>query len=287
MTHFIKLLIFLFTLFNVINASAQSDSIVLKDIKWDISYPAGSTELFIPSAKSQLAGMIYKPNGNKKHPTLILLHGFPGNEKNLDLAQVVRSHGWNVIYFNYRGSWGSQGEFSFKNCVEDVRNVVAFCNKFQDSLKVDTSNIVLFGHSMGGFVCLKALEQLPQIKKGFALSTWNIFGDLKNIQSEKQLSELSKNPTIFPNYFVLNSTTTNILLTAFKEISYYKLATDAKSLSGKQIILLDEHAGNKEIADSIKEMHLSFFNYQIWETDHGFTNKRVSLMNKLISFLDK
>ena len=286
MTHFIKLLIFLFTLFNVINASAQSDSIVLKDIKWDISYPAGSTELFIPSAKSQLAGMIYKPNGNKKHPTLILLHGFPGNEKNLDLAQVVRSHGWNVIYFNYRGSWGSQGEFSFKNCVEDVSNVVAFCNKFQDSLKVDTSNIVLFGHSMGGFVCLKALEQLPQIKKGFALSTWNIYGDLKNIQSEKQLSELSKNPTIFPNYFVLNSTTTNILLTAFKEISYYKLATDAKSLSGKQIILLDEHAGNKEIADSIKEMHLSFFNYQIWETDHGFTNKRVSLMNKLISFLD-
>ena len=287
MTHFIKLLIFLFTLFNVINASAQSDSIVLKDIKWDISYPAGSTELFIPSAKSQLAGMIYKPNGNKKHPTLILLHGFPGNEKNLDLAQVVRSHGWNVIYFNYRGSWGSQGKFSFKNCVEDVRNVVAFCNKFQDSLKVDTSNIVLFGHSMGGFVCLKALEQLPQIKKGFALSTWNIFGDLKNIQSEKQLSELSKNPTIFPNYFVLNSTTTNILLTAFKEISYYKLATDAKSLSGKQIILLDEHAGNKEIADSIKEMHLSFFNYQVWATDHGFTNKRVSLMNKLISFLDK
>ena len=287
MTHFIKLLILSFTLFNVINASAQSDSIVLKDIKWDISYPAGSTELFIPSAKSQLAGMIYKPNGNKKHPTLILLHGFPGNERNLDLAQVVRSHGWNVIYFNYRGSWGSQGEFSFKNCVEDVSNVVAFCNKFQDSLKVDTSNIVLFGHSMGGFVCLKALEQLPQIKKGFALSTWNIFGDLKNIQSEKQLSELSKNPTIFPNYFVLNSTTTNILLTAFKEISYYKLATDAKSLSGKQIILLDEHAGNKEIADSIKEMHLSFFNYQIWETDHGFTNKRVSLMNKLISFLDK
>ena len=283
----IRFLTFSFILFIVINASAQSDSIVLKDIKWDISYPAGSTELFIPSAKSQLAGMIYKPNGNKKHPTLILLHGFPGNEKNLDLAQVVRAHGWNVIYFNYRGSWGSQGKFSFKNCVEDVRNVVAFCNKFQDSLKVDTSNIVLFGHSMGGFVCLKALEQLPQIKKGFALSTWNIFGDLKNIQSEKQLSELSKNPTIFPNYFVLNSTTTNILLTAFKEISYYKLATDAKSLSGKQIILLDEHAGNKEIADSIKEMHLSFFNYQIWETDHGFTNKRVSLMNKLISFLDK
>lgn len=286
MTRFLRLIIFALTLFTVTIASAQSDSIVFKDVQWDKTYPAGSTELFIPSANSQLAGMIYRPNGNKKHPTLILLHGFPGNERNLDLAQVVRSHGWNVIYFNYRGSWGSQGKFSFKNCVEDVSNVVAFCNKYQDSLKIDTSNIVLFGHSMGGWVCLKALEQLPQIKKGFALSTWNIYDDLKNFQSEKQLIEAAKNPNIFTNYFVLNSTTVDILRPAFKDISYYKLATNAKSLSDKQIIILDEHVRNKEIADSLKKMHLSFFNYQVWETDHGFTNKRVSLMNKLISFLD-
>lgn len=286
MIQFIKHFIFAFSLFIATNASAQSDSIVLKDIKWETANPAGSTELFIPSAGSKLAGMIYRSNGSQKHPTLILLHGFPGNERNLDLAQVARAKGWNVIYFNYRGAWGSQGKFSFKNCVEDVTNVVAFCNKYQDSLKIDTANIVLFGHSMGGWVCLKALEQLPQVKKGFALSTWNIYGDLKAIQSEKQLIELTKNQNIFPDYFVLNSTTTNIFLPAFKEISFYKLATDAKSLKDKQLIMLDEHTGNKEIADTIKELHLPFFDYQVWETDHGFTNKRVSLMNKLISFLD-
>ena len=165
MIQFIKHFIFAFSLFIATNASAQSDSIVLKDIKWETANPAGSTELFIPSAGSKLAGMIYRSNGSQKHPTLILLHGFPGNERNLDLAQVARAKGWNVIYFNYRGAWGSQGKFSFKNCVEDVTNVVAFCNKYQDSLKIDTANIVLFGHSMGGWVCLKALEQLPQVKK--------------------------------------------------------------------------------------------------------------------------
>ena len=103
MPQFIKQFIFAFSLFIATNASAQSDSIVLKDILWDKTSPAGSTELFIPSSNSQLAGMIYRPNGDKKHPTLILLHGFPGNERNLDLAQVARAHGWNVIYFNYRG----------------------------------------------------------------------------------------------------------------------------------------------------------------------------------------
>ena len=50
--------------------------------------------------------------------------------------------------------------------------------------------------------------------------------------------------------------------------------------------MLDEHSGNKEIADTIKAMHLAFFDYRVWDTDHGFTNKRGSLINKLISFID-
>src|SRR5438045_2531013 len=174
------------------NAFAQSDSIVLRDITWDNSSPAGFIELAIASGTSTMQGFIYKANGAQKHPTLLLLHGFPGNERNLDLAQVVRAHGWNVIYFNYRGSWGSQGKFSFKNCVEDVVNVVGFCKKYQDSLQIDTSNIVLFGHSMGGWVCLKALQKLPDVKKGFALSTWNIYGDFKNVKTKQQINDKVK-----------------------------------------------------------------------------------------------
>lgn len=58
------------------------------------------------------------------HPTVILLHGFPRNEHNLDLAQTIRRAGWNVIYFD-RGSWGSPGDFSFTHSIEDTQSVVA------------------------------------------------------------------------------------------------------------------------------------------------------------------
>ena len=167
------------------NVFAQSDSIVLRDLPLDKTSPAGSIELFIPSANSLLNGFMYKANGTEKHPTLLLLHGYPGNEKNLDLAQVVRAHGWNVIYFDYRGSWGSQGKFSFQNCVADIINVVYFCNKYQDSLQIDTSKIVLFGHSMAGWASLKAIQQLPEIKKAFILSHGifiiNTAGNLKEL----------------------------------------------------------------------------------------------------------
>lgn len=269
------------------SAFAQSDTIVLRDIKWDINSPAGSTELFIPSNNSLLAGLLYKANGKGKHPTLIMLHGYPGNERNLDLAQVVRAHGWNVIYFNYRGSWGSQGKFSFKNCVEDVVNVVAFCKQYQDSLQIDASNIVLFGHSMGGWVCLKSLEQLPDVKKGFALSLWDIPHQYGRVLNAKEVDDLSRNPTENSKYFVLNASLQELFQPVLKQPAYFDIANDGNALANKQIIMLDEHSRNKQIAESIKNANKAYFDYQVWDTDHSFTNKRVSLMNKVISFLDK
>ena len=278
---------FAFVLFVSTNIFAQSDSIVLRDISWDKTSPAGSTELFIPSENSLLAGLIYRANGVQKHPTLLLLHGYPGNERNLDIAQVVRAHGWNVIYFDYRGSWGSQGKFSFKNCVEDVVNVVGFCKKYQDSLKIDTSNIVLFGHSMGGWICLKALQQLPIIKKGFALSAWNIADDYKKVLTEKEMLQLANDPNTGGKYFVLNASLKELFSPVIQNREYFNLANDGKALADKQIIMLDEHFRNKQLAEALKVANKSYFDYEVWQTDHPFTNKRVSLINKVLEFLDR
>lgn len=274
-------------LFVSTNAFTQSESIILNDLKWDMTSPASSTELFIPSGNSQIAGLIYNANGLQKHPTLLLLHGYPGNERNLDIAQVVRSRGWNVIYFDYRGSWGSQGKFSFKNCVEDVLNVVSFCNKYQDSLKIDTSNIVLFGHSMGGWVCLKALQELPTIKKGFVLSTWDIAKDFKNVSNEKEMLSIANDPNIAGKYFVLNTSLKDLYKPVLQNKTYFNLLYDAKSLSDKQIIMIDEHEKNSQLAEKIKESNKLYFDYSVWQTDHSFTNKRASLINKVLAFLEK
>jgi alpha/beta superfamily hydrolase len=276
----------LLVLSTALNAQT-SDTLILRDLVWDKNSPAGSKEIFIPSGNSQIAGLFYKANGSGKHPTLLLLHGYPGNERNLDLAQVVRAHGWNVIYFNYRGAWGSQGQFSFTNAIEDVRNVVAFCKANSDSLKIDASNIVLFGHSMGGFVCLKALQQLPEIKKGFALSTWNIGGDFKNITTETQLDAVLNNKSFDGKYFVLNTPVKEIFLPVVKNNAFYDLRNDSTALAGKQIIMLDEHNQNKDIAETIRKSNKTYFEYEVWQTDHSFTNKRVSLMKKVLAFLDK
>jgi pimeloyl-ACP methyl ester carboxylesterase len=280
---------FAFVLCLSINALSQStDTLVLRDIEWDKGSPAGMSELFIPSGHSQIQGFIYKANGTGNHPTLLLLHGYPGNERNLDLAQVVRAHGWNVVYFNYRGSWGSEGSFSFANAVEDVKNVVAYCKKNSGLLQIDTTNIVLFGHSMGGWVCLKALQQLPTVKKGFALSTWDIAGDFKTAKTKQQMLAIAKNTEIVgPHYFVLNTPVEKIFQPVIKDRAFYDLRNDARELADKQIIMLDGHPNNKQIADTIQKVNTTFFQYEVWQTDHPFTNKRVALMKKVLAFLDK
>ncbi len=135
-------------------AAAQSPAAVASDPPVDAAHPAHSVVLHIPSHGVTINGLLYAPTGAGPHPTLILCHGLPGNEKNLDLAQAVRRAGWNAVTFNYRGSWGSPGAFRFAQNPEDAAAVLAYLRDPANAarLGVDTTRMVLAGHSMGGWV---------------------------------------------------------------------------------------------------------------------------------------
>jgi len=74
----------------------------------DTAYPPSTEELAFQSQGSRLNGFFYLADGKGPHPTVILLHGFPGNERNLDLAQALRRAGMNVLFFSYRGGVGQR-----------------------------------------------------------------------------------------------------------------------------------------------------------------------------------
>src|SRR5665213_3358547 len=119
----------------------------------DAAHPARSEVLHIASHGVEINGLAYLVAGAGVHPTVVLFHGLPGNEKNLDLAQAIRRAGWNVITLNYRGSWGSPGAFSFKGNIEDAQATLAYVRSpaVAAKLGVDTRRIVVTGHSMGGW----------------------------------------------------------------------------------------------------------------------------------------
>jgi uncharacterized protein len=130
----------------------------------DEAYPPAIVELNFDSHGGRLNGILYQANGSGPHPTIILLHGYPGNEKNLDLAQVLRRGGFNVLFFHYRGAWGSGGEFSFTHVVEDVASASTMLRARVDEYRVDKERLILIGHSLGGFAALQGAARDENLK---------------------------------------------------------------------------------------------------------------------------
>jgi pimeloyl-ACP methyl ester carboxylesterase len=56
----------------------------------DTAHPSVTRAVLIPSGDVRLNGLLYMAQGRGVHPTVVFLHGFPGDEKNLGLAQAVR-----------------------------------------------------------------------------------------------------------------------------------------------------------------------------------------------------
>ena len=110
--------------------------------------------LHIPTGGVHVNGVAYVAAGRGPHPAVVLFHGLPGNEKNLDLAQAIRRAGWTVVTLNYRGSWGSEGVFSFAHTLEDAHATLAYVRDLSTAtkLRIDPARIVVAGHSMGGWV---------------------------------------------------------------------------------------------------------------------------------------
>jgi len=134
-------------------AQTRPPAAIFTDPPADAAHPARMDVLHIPSGGGQLNAIAYVASGPGPHPTVVLFHGLPGNEKNLDLAQAMRRAGWTVVAPNYRGSWGSPGTFSFRGNLDDAKAVLAYVRGPAGAkLGVDPKRIVVMGHSMGGWV---------------------------------------------------------------------------------------------------------------------------------------
>ncbi|HUH29949.1 MAG TPA: alpha/beta fold hydrolase [Rhodanobacter sp.] len=142
----------------------------------------------ISSHGALMNALVYVAAGPGPHPAVILLHGFPGNERNLDLAQDMRRAGWDVLYFNYRGSWGTPGDFSFAHGIEDTAAALAYLRRPEvaKSLRLDPNRIVLMGHSMGGFMTVEAAAADTAIKAFATISAADMAGRMQGMLGKEK-----------------------------------------------------------------------------------------------------
>ena len=140
------------------------------------AFPPALHEIEVRSHGARLNGIVYVAAGAGPHPGALLLHGLPGNERNLDLAQALRRAGWTVVFFHYRGAWGSGGDFSFNHVVEDVARMLDELAdpSFAELHRIDPDRLSLVGHSMGGFAALLTASERDDVRCAISLAGANL-----------------------------------------------------------------------------------------------------------------
>lgn len=129
--------------------------------------PASLDGLVLRSGGCRLLGTLHRAAGDERLPAVLLLHGIPGHEKNLDLAVELRDRGVHVLHIHYRGSWGSEGDYSLTHLLPDARAALEW---LAAQPFVDPVRIALIGISLGGWLALALASQAKGVVAGVSLS---------------------------------------------------------------------------------------------------------------------
>ena len=252
----------------------------------DPAHKATMEVVHIPTHGVAINGVLYKAAGPGLHPTVVLYHGLPGNEQNLDLAQAIRRDGWNVLTLHYRGSWGSPGDYSFHHVFEDAQAALDFVHDPAIAAKygVDTHKVVVIGHSLGGMAASVIGDHNPDLAGVGMISAANfaMFGSgMGRPALVKFMSE---------NMESLNTTPEKMADEAMGGAAGWNFVTFASNLAKHPLLLVTSDDGLRGPSEAlakadraaggapVTEMHIA--------TDHSYSDHRIALEAAVIRWLD-
>jgi pimeloyl-ACP methyl ester carboxylesterase len=274
-------------------APAAHDPVVNDPARSDTLYPPTTAELSFQSHGSRLNGFFYLAQGRSPHPTVILLHGFPGNERNLDLAQSLRRAGMNVLYFDYRGSWGSAGTFSFAHSLEDVASAMEFVRSDSSvkAFRVDPKRIILLGHSMGGWLALMRAAADSSIACSVALDFWNVGDDGREMSSDRKADSTAT--AYIKSVSGVGAPLSADGLALVAEIKAHANEWDpirsAALLRARPLLLISTTANesHQRLVAAVGKDSSNRLTALQWKTDHGFSDRRIRLAHTVVSWLEQ
>jgi len=257
----------------------------------DTLNPPSIVEASFLSSGDRLNALAYLANGEGPHPTVLLLHGYPGNEKNLDIAQYLRRDGWNVFFFHYRGAWGSEGKFSFVNAAEDVGAALAHLRENAQAYRVDPDRIAIVGHSMGGRLTLAGAANDARVECAVTMAAAAVEPTPESLADKDAISGFrayADELIMLRGHDGSNAVEQNAQFAAI-----YPLAAVTEKLSGKKLLMV---AAEKDDAVPIKE-HLRYveafsanpaisLSTEVYDADHSFSTHRIALSRRISGWLD-
>ena len=272
---------------------AATPAAITTDQRPDAAQPAAMDAVRIPSGDAAMNAIVYTPGGPGPYPALILFHGFPGNEQNLDLAQAARRAGFVVLTLHYRGSWGSPGNFSLAGVVEDGSAALAWLEAPAALARYhsDPRRIVLAGHSMGGFVASRTAAAHPETRGLLLIDAWNIgAATLKSLQAPggREQFRTARAGDVLPLAGTGTDALADEILAAGER---FDLKRDAARLADRPFFAIGAARANGRemgaIAGAVRAAGGKQVTSLILPSDHGFNDHRIALIAASLDWLEQ
>jgi fermentation-respiration switch protein FrsA (DUF1100 family) len=244
----------------------------------------------------------FYPVGSKKpSPTVILLHGFPGNDNNpLGLAERLNNNEINVLVFNYQGTFESQGLFNLENCQNDIGIALDFLKQKNNirQFAIDTSRIIICGYSLGGSMALTAAIHNSEIKNIISIAAGNdqaIY--LKKMAADQAFRTIfeqriaglygPKGPINGDSIYLHNYFDKII-----PDVNNYDLVINADKLKNRDILFLAGWQDNTipleeyiiPVYRQLKNLGSENVSIKAFDTDHSFGNVMDELTNSIVDW---
>ena len=242
---------------------------------------AFNRELIINIAEDTIVGYAFVASGEQVKETIILVAGYPGNDNNFDIAQAIRRSGKNVVHFNHRGAWGSQGVYSYSSCLEDIEYIISYLSidSIADDLRIDLNRFTLLGRSYGGGISLIQGSQINSVQRIIAISSVN-YGEL--MHKYDKLEELASFRKYMEKQIMINSDIDKFLQELLDNKKVFNVLSYKRDLADKDLLFIEDSKKNQDWIEQIENAKLV-----ILESDHNFIDKRIELTDTIVSWLNQ
>jgi uncharacterized protein len=262
---------------------------VVADPPVDTKFPPGIAGITVPSHGVDMDATYYLASGVGPHGTVLLLHGLPGYESNVDLAQSIRRAGWNVVLFHYRGTWGTAGTFSQSSAIEDTAEAVRFLRDPAIAAKYrsDPQRLVVVGHSMGGFLAGYEAAHDPSITAVAMISAVNV-GKVNADPKEREVRLKRWQSNLHP---VQGTSAADLFSEAERHAQDWDYVQWADALRARPVLLVEaddqNHTDMEALVGALQQKGAVALSHVAMATDHSFSDHRMALQTTVVEWLEK
>jgi acetyl esterase/lipase len=255
----------------------------------DPKNPARLEVVHLPTVGGlKVNGVVFVPSGAGPHPTVVLFHGLPGNEKNYDLAQTLRRAGWTVLSINYRGSWGSPGAYSFAGDLEDAKAALIFVRDPANAgLGFDARRIVVIGHSLGGWVTAHTVAGDPGVLGGVMISA----GDMGLLGVAAKMARDKAVASIADMHETLTTSPEDMAAEVAAHASEFGFPAVVPTLAKRRLLVLYSNdfvkSHSEGLIRQLKAAGDMTLDTGYVDTDHSWNDHRIALQTQILEWLAK